>query len=387
LQPWKTGQQTLILSESTHQMQLTNHAENCLPEPAILVFPATHPDGQQYFEIAQEHDDRIVAASSTWDAELSCQMGELLILPYVDEPSFPARFLELVRTRNINRIYSPVAAVYSWLDRFISENKLPIRLVGSSPIKRELARFDRLMSKVTRSRRFIDECAGGTCDLSDIEIAAVFRMASHIYGESNEHKIAAMMAIFCSAPKGDVIEIGSLVGKSAAVLVLLAKRYQTGNVLAIDPWQASVATQHDAPYTVRVGLVAEWDYEMLPQDFAINTWPVGLGSFNYLRQESVTGCALFQKTLSVTNSTFGRVDYQGKIAVLHIDGNHDYSQVKRDCELWLPMMVKGGWLILDDYVWIHGDGPRQVGDTLLEQHARDIERAFVCGKALFVKLN
>lgn len=368
-------------------MQSGQCAEHSQLEQATLVFPATHPDGQKYLEAARESEERVVAASSEWDAESAGGLGELVVLPYVHEPTFPIRFLELIRSHNITRVYAPVAAVYSWLDHFIAENNLAIRLLGDSPIKQEMKRFNRLMDKVTNYRRFIDECAGGKSDLSNLEIAAVLRMAGNIYGESNEHKIAAMMAIFSSAPKGDVVEIGSLVGKSASVLALLARRYRIGNVLSIDPWESKAATQHDSPDTVRVDMVGEWEYEMLPQDLAINMLPAGLGSFNYLRHESATGFDLFRENHTVVSPIFGRVDYQGRIAVIHIDGNHDYAQVKQDCELWLQLMVPDGWLILDDYLWIHGDGPRRVGDALLERHAQDIERAFVCGKALFVKFH
>ncbi|MFA7240222.1 MAG: class I SAM-dependent methyltransferase [Sulfuricellaceae bacterium] len=368
-------------------MQSGAYAANNRTEPAILVFPATHPDGREYLEAARERDENVTAASSEWDAELAGEIGELIVLPYVHEPTFPDRFLELVGKRNITRVYAPVAAVYSWLARFISENNLAIRLVGGSPVKREMARFNRLMDKVANYRRFIDECAGGASDLSDLEIAAVFRLAGNIYGESNEHKIAAMMAIFSSAPTGDVIEIGSLVGKSAAVLAWLAKRYRIGNVLAIDPWLQETSTQHDAPDTVRVDMVREWEHEMLPRDLVVNLLPVGLGGFNYLRQESATGFELFRENHTVRSQAFGRVDYQGKIAIIHIDGNHDYAKVKQDCDLWLPLMAQDGWLILDDYLWVHGDGPRRVGDALLERRAHDIERAFVCGKALFVKFS
>ncbi len=358
---------------------------NAMSESATLVFPAAHPDGREYLEVSRERDERVVAASSVWDAELAAEAGTLLLLPYVDDPEFPAHFMALVQQHNITRVYAPVAAAYSWLERFIAEQDLPLRLVGSSPIKREIERFDRLMKKVAFWRGLIDQHAGGKSDLGDLEIAAVFRMAVNIYGESNEQKIAAMMGIFASAPRGDVVEVGSLVGKSAAVLALLARRYRIGNVLAIDPWQAAAATQHDSPETVRIGLVNEWRWDVPPQDFAVNTYPIGFGSFNYLQQESVRGCETFKKEKSVQSPAFGRVDYEGRIAVMHIDGNHDYAQVKLDCDSWLPLLDKNGWLILDDYIWAHGDGPKRVGDALLQERADDIERSFECGKALFIK--
>ncbi len=366
-------------------MPLDNSSEPSDSDSATLVFPAGHADGLKYLEAARENEQNVVAASSEWDSQLAIEIGELISLPYVYEPEFPNCFLKLVQLRNIAQVYAPVAAVHAWLERFISSNNLRIRLVGESPSQREMNHARKLNGKVVRYRDFIDQCAGGASDLSNIEIASVFNMASHIYGESNENKIAAMMAIFSSAPKGDVVEIGSLAGKSASVLAFLSRRYQVGNVVAIDPWQLESATQHDSPDIVRVHMVGEWEYEILQQRFLLNILPIGLGVLNYLRQESAKGFELFKENLSIVSPEFGRTEYQGKIAVIHIDGNHDYSKVKLDCELWLPLLMMNGWLILDDYVWAHGDGPRRVGDALLEHRASSIERAFVCGKALFVK--
>lgn len=366
-------------------MSMHRPIENDHPEPAVLVFPATHPDGLEYVEASRERGEKVIAASSERGAEWAAELGELVVLPYVHDASFPDAFLELARRCHITRVYAPVAAVHSWLSRFIAEKHLAIRLVGESPIKREMERFSRLMGKVASYRAFIDQCAGGASDLDNLEIAAIFRMAGRIYGESNEHKMAAMMAIFSSAPKGDVVEIGSLVGRSATVLAFLARRYRIGNVLCVDPWDSQAATQRDSPDTVRLHMVGEWEYEMLPQDFVINTLPIGLGSFNYMRLESAEGFEMFRKNRTVVSRQFGHVDYQGKIAVIHIDGNHDYAQVKQDCDLWLQLMAPDGWLILDDYLWAHGDGPHRVGNALLKARAPDIERAFVCGKALFVK--
>ena len=353
--------------------------------PATLVFPATHPDGLKYLAAAHERGECVVAATSEWSSEVAATTGELLLLPYVHDTSFAAAFLNLLKDQAIGRVYAPVAAVHSWLNRFIAERQLSVRLVGESPIQREVGRFRQLMTTVTSYRGFIDDCAGDDSGLTDLEIGAVFRMADHIYGESSEEKIAAMMAIFSSAPKGDVIEIGSLAGKSASVLTLLAKRYAIGNVLAIDPWQSEAATQHDSPDTVRIHMVGEWEYEMLPKNFTINMIPTGLGCFNYLQCASENGFEKYQSGHTVTSKEFGTIEYQGAIAVIHIDGNHDYEKVKLDCKLWLPLLAQNGWLILDDYLWAHGNGPHRVGNDLLVNREAEIERSFVCGKALFVK--
>lgn len=369
----------------TSQSSTNTPAINMANSLATLVFPATHPDGRNYFEAAQMRHENVVAATSERSSELFDEITDLAYLPYVYEDTFPDFFLNFISTKNIGRIYAPVAAVHSWLNRFIVENKLSIQLIGESPIKREMERFNKLIQKVASYRSFILDCSNGRTNLSNIEIASVFRMIGNIYGESNDQKIAAMMAIFASAPKGDVIEIGSLVGKSASVLALMSKRFKIGNVLAIDPWHQGAATQHDSPDNVKIHMVKEWDYEILPQNFSINILPIGLGHFNYLRMESEKGWKSYSENLTVTNEVFGTINYTGTISVIHIDGNHDFEKVDLDCKLWLPLLDKQGWLILDDYIWAHGDGPYRVGNTLLETHASKIELSFVCGKALFVK--
>ena len=366
-------------------MPLPKSSPHAAREPALLVFPATHPDGMEYIEALQDRGENVVAATSEWNAQIARMLDELVILPYVHEPDFQERFVKLIQERNITRIYAPVAAVHTWLEHFLEKHHVQVHLIGLSPIQRELSRFQKLKAKVSGYRRFIDDCAGGASDLSDLEIATVLRLAGTIYGESNEEKIAAMMAIFATAPEGDVVEIGTLVGKSVAVLLWLAKRYRVGNVLSIDPWRADAATQNDSPETVRVHMINEWDFAVVPEICITNLLQLGTGCFNYLQMESEQGFREYQQSRAVQSEAFGRVDYRGSISVIHIDGNHDYDKVKLDCDLWLPLIAKDGWLILDDYQWIHGDGPRRVGDTLLLEYANNIERSFTCGKALFVK--
>jgi len=101
--------------------------------------------------------------------------------------------------------------------------------------------------------------------------------------------------------------------------------------------------------------------------------------------ESEKGFYKYKQDLSATTQTFGTVTYSGKIFVLLIYGNHDNEKVALDCELWLTLLEVNGWLILDAYFWIHGDGPYRVGNDLLKGESDSIERSFVCGKALFIK--
>jgi predicted O-methyltransferase YrrM len=54
-----------------------------------------------------------------------------------------------------------------------------------------------------------------------------------------------------------------------------------------------------------------------------------------------------------------------KIDLLFIDGNHDYESVKKDYDLWSPLVPSGGVIILHDVGANHVDGPKRVFDEQL----------------------
>lgn len=353
----------------------------------VLVFPATHLDGVSFIESARDQGRAVVAATSEMDIVFQELLGPMVQLPYIYDQSFPDALLNLLEKEGIDEIFCPVSSVYTWLKNFIDSSRLNLTLMGDSPQARAMAAHHKLMANVDRHYSFIEVCAGGRLELSKIELAAIFRVASGIYGESNETKIAAMIGVFEHVPKGDVVEIGSLAGKSAAVLTLLARRHRTGNVLAVDAWQSDASRQHDSPDIVRVHMPDSWDLNVLLKMFCVNTFPIGVGVFNYMHSESVPASVAYKRDGFVENDMFGRIDYTGRISLIHIDANHDYAKVKLDCEAWLPLLVPGGWLILDDYLWAHGDGPKRIGDEILKDRQHEIRCAFVCGKALFVQFN
>ena len=353
-----------------------------------LIFPATHPDGLRYRDEAGQRGEAVVLAASGSAAHAARIEGEQIwTLPFVHEPGFADALMALAQREGVSRVYSPVAAAHGGLAQAIHQHALPLQLLGQSPIAREVARCRAVLARAAALREFMGTIEERDPQLPLAGVAGVLQLADGIYGESNELKIAAMMAIFGDAPTGDVVEIGSLVGRSASVLAWLARRFDIGRVLAIDPWEAFAAQQQDSPELIRTVLSEDWDFSLLPTDFAVNLQAAGWGQLNYLRMPSADGHAVYAVGSPVVESPeFGRTNYDGRIAVLHIDGNHDYAAVAKDTALWLPLLKPGGWLILDDYIWPHGDGPRRVGDSLLVTEAARIDRAFVCGKALFVRL-
>jgi SAM-dependent methyltransferase len=356
--------------------------DNC----ATLIFPAVNQAALEYLKAARQRGDPVVCAASVANDEISAEWGGLHRLPSIYDDDFAQRFLSLVSEQAIDRLYCPVASVHDFMRRFIAASNLNIELIGQSPIRQQVEQHRQLMARARRLLPLVELCADGAPSLSLLEVAGVLRQATLIYGESNDDKLAAMMGFFASTPPtGDVVEIGSLMGRSAFVLLYLAWRYRIGPVLTIDPWKPDVAIQRESSSEFQ-SLVDEWDFDVLSEGFMVNMVPLRADDHAHIRLTSENAFKAYTSGEAILSSIGDRVVYSGKIAVIHIDGNHDYDCVKKDCELWLGRMLPGAWLILDDYIWAHGDGPFRAGNELLHDQPDRVERAFVCGKALFVKL-
>ncbi|MCA3001391.1 MAG: class I SAM-dependent methyltransferase [Rhodocyclaceae bacterium] len=350
-----------------------------------LVFPALGTTSADYLTAADQRGEKVVCAASVRDDDFPVGFGPLHTLPSINDAIFETQLLDLVKAHGITHAYCPVSTVYAFLDGLIRRGNLDLRLIGKSPVQLQIDQHYLLMAKARRLHPFAQHCANGARpSIGLIELAGVLRFSSLIYGESNENKLAAMMGVFASAPKGDVVEIGSLMGRSASVLIYLAWRYHTGPILTIDPWSARECAQLDSPDSLQL-VTDAWDYEVLQDAFYLNLVPMRTNDHAHLRLPSVLAYDKYIGGTPIESMIGQPVEYERSIAVIHIDGNHDYQSVKTDCELWLSRLLPGAWLILDDYIWAHGDGPYRVGNTLLQDRSDAIEQSFVSGKALFVK--
>lgn len=356
---------------------------------STLIFPCSVPAAERYAEAAKLRQEKVVAASSLKFDVTARKFETWFHLPSVHDKDFAERLKRAIDAYDITQVYCPVLPAYDVLNRLTEEGQLSIQVIGDIPMHQCLREYRELMETVAILHDLIQDISDHRSDLSRLEIAAVLRQSLGIFGESDQYKIAAMMAVFADAPAGDVVEIGVLAGRGACVLAMMAQRYGTGAVLAVDPWSNAERKQRDsAPNFQR--MVETWSHiiplESFFEIFVVSLLPIAApGRFNYLMQPSTAAHEVWSRTGRVKTSHFGVTDYSRSISILHVDANHDYERLRKDCALWLPHLLSGGWLILDDYVWLHGEGPRRVGDELLTEPNRDVRRAFVCGKALFIK--
>ncbi len=351
----------------------------------VLIFPAGHPGAEEGRVQALAEGRKVIGASSLGFDPARGDYETWAWLPYVSDPAFPASLAELIREHDIGAVHAPHYVVWRHLEAWLGEIAPGVRLLGGSNLQDNEKTYRALHDRLAALDKepFYAPALGPRPDLGDIVRAGLFRLVETISGMSSEEKLFALVDIVRCAPAGDIVEIGSWWGKSAAMFVLLAHRYDIGPVLCVDPWASEALPQGDA---ILDAASATADMDEAFRIFQINLAPVAQGRLNYIRAPSAGGAAQYRPGLEVRSETFGAVRYSGTISVLHIDGNHTLEHAEEDMKLWTPHVAAGGWIIFDDYFWVFGDGPRRVGDAFLEREADRIQLSFVAGKALFVQM-
>ncbi|WP_147106636.1 class I SAM-dependent methyltransferase [Tateyamaria sp. syn59] len=350
-----------------------------------LVFPAGMPQSLAYAKQAERDGRAVVGASSLHHDPAKPHYDAWAFLPYVTDPDFVTSLQGVVQAHSVTSIYTPNAVVWEMLDAALP-NALPnVSLVNSHPM-RELEDTYKASNDFARSLSEAEVplfVPTGRSLPPLAKLASIYHHLEAIPGMCDHDKTRALFAIFQSAPAGDVVEIGSWWGKSAFLLAQLAQMNGTGPVLCVDPWDMKNIVQNDAG-----GLVDAVDVDPAGafQIFLVNLLPYAQGRLNYLRKASVDAAPVYAASRQIESPEFDAVTYSGEISVLHIDGNHSEAAVRADVEAWCSMVKPGGWIILDDYVWPYGDGPKVVGDAYLEKRQDEIATSFVMGSALFIKL-
>ena len=332
-----------------------------------------------------EGKDVVGASSLTHDPSRD-RYPAWLYLPYIIAPEFNGALKKAIVSLNIGGIYTPNPVVWDYLNRILNELAPGIPLMNSSPIDAELSLYRKSLqfgqSVIDRTLLSTSACEIKPA-MSVLEIASLFRHAELIPGMCDHEKIRALYEISRHSPTGDIVEIGSWWGKSAFILARLGSCFEIGKLLCVDPWSDEHLIQDDERGLVdSVQVSADEAFTV----FQLNLLPYANGNVNYLRMPSTEASGQYRNHPVVQTATFGETPYAGRIAILHIDGNHSYANARADMTSWSNLVIPGGWIIIDDYIWPYGDGPQRVGDEFLTEHRDKVDVAFVMGSALFIQL-
>ncbi|WP_171898887.1 class I SAM-dependent methyltransferase [Janthinobacterium psychrotolerans] len=346
------------------------------------------PRSLDYLARCQRDGQAVIGSSSLAYDVSKPAYPEWAVLPYVNDPGFPQALQELIAHRGVAGIYTPNPVVWSYLHDLLKDMDSPVKLVNASPVHDEMSGYRAATAHARKTQATplpIATHAGGKAPLAELQLAALFRHGNIIPGMCDDEKISALYEIARHCTRGDVVEIGSAWGKSAFILARLARLYEIGKTLCIDPWQSEYVTQNDDGGLVD-NCIHQYDYDEALRVFEINLLPYSANDINYLRLPSVDAEQHYRQRRPVHSPSFGTTTYAGKVALLHIDGNHAYAAALADVTAWAGHVVSGGWIIIDDYIWPYGDGPQRAGDEFLNGNKDRISCAFVMGTALFLQL-
>ncbi len=156
--------------------------------------------------------------------------------------------------------------------------------------------------------------------------------------------------------KGEIVEIGSWMGKSTICLAGGSESKKRERVFAIDP--------HKGQYTRNNGIGKK------SPTFK-----------KFLSNIQVTGLLSYIKPL-VTTSKNAAKNWKKPIRLLFIDGLHDYKNTVQDFTLWSPFVSTNGIIAFHDAFCGHIGPERVILENVLQSEWRDIG---VVGSIIFVQ--
>lgn len=356
---------------------------------STLIFPGGMPLALSFLQECLREKRNVIGAYSLTPDPVQAQYPTWLSLPYLGDEQFDNALSEAITAHSIDTIYTPHAVVWSYLNQTLPRIAPQVQLVNECPQDSTLNGYRTAKQLILQQSQkpplqLVTEHARKP-DLNEMERISLFYHAQAIPGMCDYEKMHALYEIARCCPSGDLVEIGSWWGKSAFILLRLSQCFGIGNLLCVDPWSDAHLIQND-----KNGLVdkvsAQYSAEEAFEVFQINLQPYSKGDINYLRLPSTEGARRYQEQPKIESRTFGITPMQGKIALLHIDGNHSYENAKADIAAWTGLVMPGGWVIIDDYTWPFGDGPQRAADEYTAANRKEICNQFTTGGALFIQL-
>tara|TARA_R110002167_G_scaffold18451_29_gene69121 strand:+ start:2599 stop:3666 length:1068 start_codon:yes stop_codon:yes gene_type:complete len=351
----------------------------------ILVFPSALEAAATFAREAGQWGRRVVGASSLEVDPNATAFDAWARLPFIGAPDFFEALEALVEREQITELFTPHAPTFHLLEPLLPDRLPGLKLLGPGPFRRQMDRVTKSLDEGRAGLAKASDYGGSPSSLPVEFLAGLLAQVETIHGECARDKVLAICGVMPSAPKGDIVEIGALFGKSSYVLNRVGTYCGVGATLCVDPWNLGLSVQTDAPVHIQ-DASGGWDWDVVYAGFLVSMLACTTGGFNYLRMTSEDAHGQYVRDRTVTSRAFGATSLAGAISVLHLDGNHDEAAVAQDFALWGPLVVPGGWIIFDDYNWPHGDGPRKVADRAIAAYGSRVQRSFVAGGAMFVHL-
>ena len=363
-----------------------------MTDTRLLIFPLDLDDAEPFIRIATALGVEVIGASSAMTGPGDRAVNHFIRLPFVTSPAFNLALRDAICQYGITTIFAPHQGVWRHLDTLLrmSPDDYCFKLCRPDPFTATAQLYSRHEEWAVDALHSVMPERIGVCPvrtpLSRGSYAALHRLFFGTPGQCDENKLQALSDIVRLLPPGDMLEVGCLYGRSAVALGYLAGQHRIGSLICVDPWNITdivdQGTQADVLNIERANI----DFEKIFRIYLSAVAP--LGNAGYIRKTSEAAHPVYEAARvngQLDSPELGSITLLPHLSLLHVDGNHRYDQVRMDVEIWSRHLAHGGWLLLDDYVWAFGDGPRLVGDELLASPLYD--SAFVDGDTLFLRRN
>lgn len=156
-------------------------------------------------------------------------------------------------------------------------------------------------------------------------------------GWCSDKKASFLMDFVLKKRPTIAVEIGVYGGKSLIPVAFAMKYNGHGKIYGIDPWikEASMEGME--------GVNLEW-WGNLDHNVILDKLNLHIKNFN------------LEKYIELIRKTSKDCKNIPNIDIIHIDGNHSEKSAYYDVTKWVPLVKKGGYIILDDLDW---DGTRK----------------------------
>ncbi|TQV75325.1 class I SAM-dependent methyltransferase [Aliikangiella marina] len=356
----------------------------------LLIFPKEMDSAQRFARYARTLGFKISFASSAVSFKTSA-IKDCYYLPYITADNFEEAFSNLARRLEITHVYTPHVGVWVSLNKLSESGLLNFELFLNQPHPFEAIWDEHSISKkwanAVTQYAYVNYLASNVTvksSLTEFEYSGLHKKFLDIPGQCDEDKLFDLCEVARVLPDGDIIEIGTLYGRSAITLSWLAKKYQLGNVLCIDHWFNEKSDHQGKSAELLNSQIDSIRFDNIFSIFMANA--ALQDNIGYIKKKSAdahTDYLIASKKGEAVSENLGSIKLNGTIALLHIDGNHRYDQVKKDIELWTPLVASGGWILIDDYLWAFGDGPQRAGNELLA--TLELSTAFCSGDTLYLR--
>jgi len=353
----------------------------------LLVFPIDMSECEDYIRICNSLGISVYGASSEIFINNNLNLDGFVELPYVTMNDFNSSFTSAMNNYNFTHVYTPHQAVWWHLKNIKETLNLNFFLCGIDPfsaISKIYSSHDIWSKKLFEQKNLINLPIDSKFKpfLEQSSYSILHKIFVNTPGQTDEEKLATLCEIYRILPKGDILEIGSLYGRSAFALGFLADKHNIGNLICIDPWYNFEGQGESAEMLNSNQKIIDFDkvFEIFLSTVSL------LNNVGYIRKASQDAISYYSAAVlkgELDSNELGKIKLANRISLLHIDGNHKYEHVKKDVEIWLKYLVPGGWLLLDDYLWAFGDGPKRLGDELLLSN--EFDNSFVASDTLFLR--